>query len=462
MIDIDSVLADIPHNETFCSVSKLDALVERLGRDSRFRVERAGASVNGVPIHHVSFGRGNVKALLVAHPHCMEPIGSLTVFNVLTLLEQGHPALMGADVEWHVIPCIDPDGALLNEGWTQQPFSPTTFLRHFYMQTWAEQVDTSFPVTYKRLAISDGPSQEGKVLRAVLDQVRPDFFFTLHNTFAGGAFFLLNRDIGAPYYERIHGLLRGLGFPLRRRPQFSEFLAQYAPGITEVYGVRKHYDYLEKSVPKPEEVLRIGAGSYEHLEQIHPGALVFFAELGYFDHPYNESDREIGENLRHFKLRVEADSKYLATLVLSTWKDVEGDFDKSNPHYRALVSFALPTEERIREGGMPISRYPSRDTLFNPAWDRPMTEGDVFEACVVNDGLKLLAFNYQFLQLLDSSPQTPAIRRAVARLEAALDDAYDEIDRRCDLNLIQPFSCDTMARVQLGSGLIALNSLLAQ
>ena len=459
MIDIQEVTRDIPHCDTFCSVEKLRTLTEALRADSRFEVGVAGMSAGGVPIHHVRFGKGAVKALFVASPHCMEPIGSLTVFSLMTLLQRGHRALTAADVEWHIVPCIDPDGALLNEGWTQRKFSLQNFLRNFYLQPYLDQVDTSFQIAHKKL-VFDQPSTEARVLQGVLDRVQPDFFFSLHNTFAGGAFYLTTRNLGRKYYEQIYRLLDEQRIPIRAQPQFAEFLAEYSTGIVEIYSMVKHYDFLERTMAFPEQALQAGASSFDYLAQIKPEALTFIAEMGYFQHPACGSRKDTGQNLRHFKLHIDADMKFVAMAVLEEWEKVEGDLDRASPFYRAMKGFALPTREKVIEGGMPISRYPTRDTLFNTQYDRAMTEGEKFDACIVNDGLKLLAFNYQFLRLLAASHQTQPVQQAAARIEQVLADAFAGIGRHLDLDSIEVFDCDRLTRVQLGSGLVALNSLL--
>jgi hypothetical protein len=464
MIGVQEVIDRIPHCETFCSVEKLYALVERLGRSKGFRIEVAGKSRNGRPIHHVRFGSGRVKALLVAGPHCMEPIGSVTVFDLLTLLERGTPTLLQADVEWNIVPCIDPDGAVLNEGWTQKAFSLDNHMRSFYLQPLAEGVDTSFPVRYKELAIEREPSTEAGVLKKLLDRTRPDFYFPLHNTFAGGAFYYANRDLGSACYREIHRLLDAHRFPVRSQPQYSEFLAPLAEGILEMYTVRKHYDFLEKTLPRPADFFLnqgYGAASWDYLDEIKPEALTFVAEMGHFRHPSYGSETDTGHNLRQFKLRVEADSKFVAAAVFGAWESVKNDVDRSNPLYDSVVGLALPTQERIVEGGWPVSRYPTRDTLFNPLYDRPMKEGEKFDACIVNDGLKFLAYYFQLVRLLRASSQTPAIGKETTRLEGVLERTFVDIARHFDLTAIEVFDCDTLARVQLGSGLIALNSVLA-
>jgi len=195
-IDVGAALRALPHFETFCSLDQLHGLAESLrGRDG-FDVQVAGTSAGGVPIYDVGYGTGSIKALVVAGPQAQEVIGSLTVFSLMTLLRDGHPSVAHADVAWHIVPCIDPDAALVNEEWYLQPFSFESFVRGFYMPIRPDQVDFSFPIRHKQL-VFDNPSHEARVLQAVLDRVRPDFYFTLHNYSAlGGAWIVLNRDIG--------------------------------------------------------------------------------------------------------------------------------------------------------------------------------------------------------------------------------------------------------------------------
>jgi len=462
MIDIQDVLQDVPHFETFCSVEKLHGLVERLRDDLRFGVEVAGTSANGVPIYHVRFGTGRVKALFVAFPHCMEPIGGLTVYSLLTALQKGNRALIGADVEWHVVPCIDPDGAMLNEGWTQKPFTFENYMRNYYVEECENQVDMSFPISYKKMSW-DRPSREARVLQRVLDQVQPDFYFSLHNTRTGGAFYYISRDLDPEYYQQIHRLLEQQGVPLQKRAQWKEVLAQFGEGILETVNYRKFYDYFERIMPEPEaeDLLQYGQSSWEYLAQIRPDALSFIAEMGYVLHPDAESEQDTGQNLRRFKLRMDAENKFLATVLLEEWAKLKDDLDPNSPFYRTVIGgWVLPDKEKLSEGGLPVSRYPTRDLLFNPEYDRSMTEGDRFNACMVDGGFFYHLFSYQLVRLLKTSPQTAAVREATQRLEQVFDEAHAELARHVDFRAFVTIECDRLARTQLGSGLIALNSVL--
>jgi hypothetical protein len=109
---------------------------------------------------------------------------------------------------------------------------------------------------------------------------------------------------------------------------------------------------------------------------------------------------------------------------------------------------------------MPVSRYPTREILFNPEYGKMMTEGDRVEACVADGGLFFLFFSYQVVRLLQASPQTSPVRQAIERLERVYAQALAELDRQLDFAAFRAIDCDVLARIQLGSGLIALNSVL--
>jgi hypothetical protein len=460
MIDVDAALRSIPHFETYLSLEQLYGLVDRLAGDPRFDVRVAGTSVEGRPIHDVRFESGAVKALVVAGPQAMEPIGGLTAYSLLSLLEQGDAAVAGADVEWHVVPCIDPDAALLNEGWYTRPFTLERYVRGFWIQPRPDQVDFSFPVQYKELRF-DRPSREAAVLRDLLDAIRPDFYYTLHNYGPfGGAWFALSRDLGAEVYDRIRGLTEREGVTLQSQPPAG--LDEYAPAMRHMPTFRKVYDDLEAAgIPIPPELLsgKLGAGSYEHLLATRPEALVFVCELAYTKHPGDASERETEHDLRQLRLRLDADNKYLATVILEEWDRTHDDLDSSSPFYRKIHAELVAERETLHLG---VTEWYSRsvqELLFNPAYAGKATEREMVDAHQLGR-VMFLAQAHTFVRLLEASTQTPAVQAARERLAAAYDDAFASVDAVLGLSLLEPYDCDTLARVQLGTGLIALNSLL--
>ncbi|ALG05615.1 hypothetical protein [Kibdelosporangium phytohabitans] len=138
-----------------------------------------GTSRLGEPITMVSIGSGPKNALVFAGPHPNEPIGFLTVPH---LAEQVAKDDLGHT--WHLVGCVDPDGARLNESWYDGPLDRERYLRGFYRPPMHEQVEWMFP---------DG-MPETRALRDVIDELRPDLLCSLHNGELGGTFYYISED----------------------------------------------------------------------------------------------------------------------------------------------------------------------------------------------------------------------------------------------------------------------------
>lgn len=458
MINVGDVLRAMPSFRKFCSVDELHALVESLPQSTDgFEVNVAGRSVSGSPIHHVRFGRGALKVMFVGFPHPNEPIGGLTVFSLLSLLRAGHPQLVDADIEWHVVPCIDPDGARLNEGWSQQPYSVQSYMRNSHRQEPRDQVDMSFPIRYKRLSF-EAPTQEARVLQGLFDRVRPDFHYSLHNLVTGGgSFFILTRDIGQPFYGQLHALLQEHRLAVETSQPLGEWCAKFDTGVYEQYSTRKIYDLLERSSPAPEEVLQHGAGSFEYLSDIHERSLTLVTEIPYLRHPDDASLAPTTESFRQLRLRTDADYKFIGTVILDAWDEVRGDLDASSPFYRKTFNGLVAVRDKLHDG---LSSWPykTRDLISNPAYSRMLTRGE--RVRIYQEKLFLLTQSYEFVRLLQASKQTPAVVNTTTRLEQLFQQALDEMSQQAGFDRLELVDHDSLARVQLGSGLIVLNSLL--
>jgi len=392
---------------------------------------------------------------LVGFPHANEPIGGLTVFSLLSLLAQGHSQLTHSNVEWHIVPCIDPDGAELNEAWTQCAFTLESYLRGFHRQELRDQAECSFPINHKRL-VFDQPTHEARVLQDILSRVRPDLYYSLHNAWVGGAFFALTRGIDSGSYLQLYELLASHQIPLRGNAQPGD--VKLAEGVFQMATVKGLYDRLEKVLPHPEYALRSGACSWEYLEEIKSDALTFVAELPHVRHPVDGSIADTGQSYRHLKLRIDADNKYLVTVILDEWEHVKDDLDVRSPLYKKVYNGIISQRDHLPEG-LPAWVSKTRETLFNSAYSGTMTEGERFEV-YQTDRFFVLCHCYEFVRLLCASPQTAFVERAIARLESLFRSALDELARVLEFYRYEAIDLGALARVQLGAGLIVINSLL--
>jgi hypothetical protein len=196
MLDAAALADRVPQIDRIPSVDGLfGAFRDLASRYPRlFRLRRIGTSRLGEPLIMLSTGHGARQALLVGGPHPNEPIGFLTLLEFARRLADDAGLRDGMGYTWNLIPCIDPDGARLNEGWYGGPLTIEHYHRHFYRPALRNQPEWTFPMRHEG-AFFDRPLPETQALMRVIDELRPRFQYSLHNCDFGAAYFVLNRDI---------------------------------------------------------------------------------------------------------------------------------------------------------------------------------------------------------------------------------------------------------------------------
>jgi hypothetical protein len=159
-------------------------------------------------------------------------------------------------------------------------------------------------------------------------------------------------------------------------------------------------------------------------------------------------------------LRLEAGSKYLLTVILDEWEKLKKDLNTESPFYRKTIREIVSVKESLCEGvPLTLSADSSRDILFNPAYDRSINMDERFDT-YVGDSFNVLCHSYEFVRLLKDSKSSTGIRHAIERLERIFEEALNNIEREGGLAGAALIDFNTLTKVQLGSGLIVLNSLL--
>ncbi|HHY48046.1 MAG TPA: peptidase M14, partial [Firmicutes bacterium] len=214
LCEIDErVLSGVPNYTAFLTVDELNRRSEDLASRYPRLVELVplGRSRSGDPIHALKIKGGRDVALLFGCPHPNEPIGSLMLDYLAERLVTNDEFRMGLDYTWLIIKCIDPDGTRLNEGWFESPFHLETYVRNFYRPPGFQQVEWTFPVHYKRLRF-DSPLPETQCLMRIIEQEKPRFLYSLHNTSFGGVYWYVTGDI-PELYPSFYSLARRYRLP---------------------------------------------------------------------------------------------------------------------------------------------------------------------------------------------------------------------------------------------------------
>ncbi len=134
------------------------AVTPHLGGPVSSRI--AGESAEGRRIHHLTYGSGPVQVLLWSQMHGNESTASMSLADIIRFFDEASDTPLarriaeGATV--HMIPMLNPDGA------------------ERFQRRNAQGIDVNRDA--RRLQ-----TPEGQVLKAVRDQVEPDFGFNLHD-----------------------------------------------------------------------------------------------------------------------------------------------------------------------------------------------------------------------------------------------------------------------------------------
>ncbi|MFC4456139.1 M14 family zinc carboxypeptidase [Deinococcus sonorensis] len=282
---IEAYLEQVPHYDRFLTVDELFETVRRAAREhpDLATYREVGHSTDGEPIPMLSIGHGPKSALLYACPHPNEPIGAMLVqFLVEALLKDER--LRGA-YTWHLLPCVDPDGTRLNEGWFAGPFTVRAYARSFYRPRGEEQVEWTFPISYKRYTW-DAPIPETQALMAALQDTRPSFVYSLHNAGFGGVYYYLSSDVPAAY-PGFYRIPEALGLFLSKGEPEVPWAEQHAPAIFGMLSVPDAYEYYETYTDiDPVAMMHGGGSSVDYLKSVGlEGAVTLITELPYFQAP---------------------------------------------------------------------------------------------------------------------------------------------------------------------------------
>jgi hypothetical protein len=386
-----------------------DALAESSG--GRLIKRRIGTSRLGEPIHEYVVGTGARHALVVGGVHPNEPIGFHTA-RVLAEHVLAEPEFFARfDVTWHIIPCIDPDGARLNEGWFADPGDRSHYARNFYRPAPQEQVEWSFPLSYKE-AYFDSPMPETQALMRLMVDTHPALLVGLHNAELGGVYYYVSRELPGAV-AALHAIPEALGLSLDAGESESADLVAIAPAVYLSPLSTEHYDYLEELGLDPTREVG-GAGSADYAARF--GTLVLVAELPYWSHDdaldtsesatsYDDVLRAKATGLRKIGATLEA-----ALSAAEPHLTIESPFLRASRAFVPMMTAAGNAEEARAE---------------LPESSRPATVAEVFTNADLVRCFRL-RFGGMLVRALEAEAVAGIAPVEVRRAAAELRVAYDE------------------------------------
>ena len=310
-------------SDVFLTLAEIRQRWQEIVRDhpATFRHEVIGESADGRDIDLITAGSGSKSSLLVGVPHPNEPIGALTVLQLLRALAETPEWLSDNDRTVAFIPVADPDGLSLNEGWFKQPQSPLTYALNFYRPPSSEQVEWSFPIDYKDLHFNT-PAPETSAVMAAIDKLHPDDLFSLHNSAFGGAYFYTSNREPA-FHDALRAAVAQTSVPLHRGEPEAPYVEVFSPAVHRILSATGHYDFM---VDQGADISQMGGGgSWDYLQARCPGAQILVCEVPYFTAPALSDESASGLTRRQAGLQGLAERRKVMSKLADAFQQVQAD-----------------------------------------------------------------------------------------------------------------------------------------
>jgi hypothetical protein len=247
-----------------------------------------------------------------------------------------------ADWTWHIVPCVDPDGTRLNEGWFKGPFTRSNYARHFYRPRAEDQVEWTFPFAYKQ-AYFDQVLPETLALMRLIDDVKPAFLCSLHNAEAGGVYYYLSHeapDVYAPLQE----IPAHYGLPLDLGEPEVPWVPVLAPGIFGRISRSDGYDFLEQAGQDP-TAIRMGESSINYA--LRHGTFSLVSELPYWSDPNADDQTPTDQPYAAVLARQADDLAEVGGILRGVLAQAGPHLTVETPFLRAIRGFTDNADEQV-------------------------------------------------------------------------------------------------------------------
>jgi Zinc carboxypeptidase len=426
-------LSHVPGYTAFPSVDAMQAELDEMAaaHPDLVRLRHIGTSRLGEPLRALSVGDGPADAVVIGGPHPNEPVGGLTVSALIKLLCEDAELRAKLGYRWHFVPCVDPDGARLNELWYGRPGDRRAYVEHFFRPDLAEQVEWTFPLTHGDYHF-DRTLPETAALMRLMDEVRPSLVYSLHNGEYHGALFYLNREDVA-LAERLTELPVREGLPLHHGEPELPGAKPIAPAV-----------YLTPAGAQVGAAFGAGGSSADYAARF--GALHLVAEVPYWaEHRVSDqsaTDRPYGEVVAEAAVA----RRELIETLRAAMRAVSDDLTVASPFRRSTES----TLETFRKMAELEESLPGPDRL-----DRPATVAEEFGSRQTTHLLRLRLLGV-FLRMLDAELAAGNLTLAIREQRRALAERFEAWYGEAEADSPgPPVEIRKLVAVQLGAALIA-------
>jgi hypothetical protein len=435
----NKLLNQVKNFKKFLTVGELDLALKKLV--GRKNIINLGKSDGGHEILCAKLGNGEKVALIFGFPHSNEPMGSLTCLSLIKIILKNKK--LYNKFTWYVIPCADPDGARLNQGWFKDKFSIKNYSLNYYRSKTPIQTDWSFPVKYKDYKFEKSPKNV-LALAKLIRKVKPDLVYPIHNSGFSGAYFFITKGLPNKYYDKIKEFCNYLKIPMDLGEPEVIYMKELKKPIYLDFGLEDEYNYYKENAKNPKDVLNYGNTSINYARNFNPTVFGITGEIPYLYDPRINSNyptkRTRRENLVESN-RIQRVSVNLILRILS-----RSDINKKSIFYDTLKYDIKEYKQDL----LAIKR-----TLKNEEYEEQATIAEEVST-LIRTRFNLALLLGEAKRLLLESKYSPEIEKLIISTEKKIDELVKYIERNSKYRILK---IKKLVQFQLGFLLLTLDYL---
>ena len=454
----EALLKNIPDYKTFLTVEEMSKSSRALSQQYPDVVElmEIGRTRDNAPLECLKIGNGKHVGLMFGCPHPNEPIGAMMLEYLSEALAKDAALRKDMDYTWYIIKVWDVDGTKLNENWFKGPYTIYNYSRNFFRPAGHQQVDWTFPLDYKNLHF-DNSIPETKAMMTLIDTIKPEFIYSLHNAGFGGVYWYITHET-AGIYDKLRQNAISQDVPLNLGEPEAPYCTAYSPAIYQSLGIQQEYDYLESyGIDQPEKSINVGTCSADYAKSRYD-SFTLLTELPYF---YDARIKDLSESDMLRKDTVLENLEYSEKtniFIVETLNAIKPYLDPQDPFKLALEAFTDMAESNEATKKM---------VSTNPDFAKKATVAEKFDNLLVAKFYKSLSYGLLVraaetaLEKMKESGEVNAEKTAILTekmqtTEAELKKLTDYLEKEINYQVVP---IRKLIHIQLESGLDVIEYL---
>jgi hypothetical protein len=326
MIDLANFLEDMPQWKQYYTVDELNVKTKKIDEEyNEVELLNLGKSTKGETIECLKVGEGNYNALIHGFPNCEEPIGGVLLEYLTRKLAEDERVRKEIDYTWYLIPCSDPDGARLCEGFQKGEQTIQNFSLNYYRTPVHLTPEWCFPFRFGPLNLNN-PTPETRTLMNLMDRIDFHFISSLHQMKWGGVTYQVPHPC-PELYPRLWESAKRFSILLRKRPGTT-----ITPGVSHAQYLTPARGYLRHWANGNKNIEPItGCYIYEYGQMRNPHLFMMIPESTFWYDPRmwddTPTDESLGDSLQFAQTVVQD----VETLLLKVWKETFPTLSTESP-----------------------------------------------------------------------------------------------------------------------------------